>query len=255
MNYKKIYNSIISNAISKHRSKKDSYFENHHIKPKCIGGSDDKSNLVLLTAREHYICHKLLVKMYPYEYKLIFAWNYMANTNKNLITSKEYDKLKQSVSKLLSKIHKGKIISDDHKAAISKFWKGKPKPKPSEATRKKMSEAHKGQRPANYGVPHTKETRKKISEAGKGRIQSKETRKKMSIKQKERIRRKWTNEEKSKMSNIIKGSIPHNALFIYDGLIITAKELKSKLNLSKLNDIKQFNFKRVKRVKGKIKEY
>lgn len=39
------------------------YSEKHHIIPKCLGGSNDISNIVSLTAREHFICHLLLVKI------------------------------------------------------------------------------------------------------------------------------------------------------------------------------------------------
>lgn len=37
--------------------------ETHHIIPKCMNGTNDQSNLVTLTIREHYICHRLLTKM------------------------------------------------------------------------------------------------------------------------------------------------------------------------------------------------
>jgi 5-methylcytosine-specific restriction endonuclease McrA len=37
------------------------YKEIHHILPKSLGGSNDKSNLVELTAREHYIVHMLIM--------------------------------------------------------------------------------------------------------------------------------------------------------------------------------------------------
>ena len=40
----------------------------HHVIPRCLGGTDDKSNLVELTAREHFIVHKLL-KDYAIKYK------------------------------------------------------------------------------------------------------------------------------------------------------------------------------------------
>ncbi len=61
--YSKWYYNIIINAMAQNRSKKDSYFENHHILPKSLGGTNTSSNLVLLTAREHFICHMLLIKM------------------------------------------------------------------------------------------------------------------------------------------------------------------------------------------------
>ena len=37
--------------------------ERHHIVPKCMGGSNKQDNVVRLSDREHYICHRLLVKM------------------------------------------------------------------------------------------------------------------------------------------------------------------------------------------------
>lgn len=40
------------------------YSEKHHIIPRSLGGSDDESNLVALTAREHYIVHVLLFKIF-----------------------------------------------------------------------------------------------------------------------------------------------------------------------------------------------
>ena len=54
------YNSIIANAKSRILS---GYKEQHHVIPRSLGGSDDISNLVFLTAREHFICHCLLTKM------------------------------------------------------------------------------------------------------------------------------------------------------------------------------------------------
>lgn len=58
------YYRIIENAKSKSRQKNgDVYFESHHINPKAMGGSDRKSNKVLLTFKEHYVVHLLLTKM------------------------------------------------------------------------------------------------------------------------------------------------------------------------------------------------
>lgn len=54
------YFSIISNAKSRNITE---YTEQHHIVPVSLGGKNNKDNLVRLTAREHYICHLLLVKM------------------------------------------------------------------------------------------------------------------------------------------------------------------------------------------------
>lgn len=63
MNYQKIYDSLILKRKSS-PPKNGEYSEKHHIKPRCIGGDDSKENIVSLTAREHFIAHYLLAKIY-----------------------------------------------------------------------------------------------------------------------------------------------------------------------------------------------
>lgn len=54
---------IITKAQGESRKKNNgTYYELHHIIPRSMGGNNKKQNLVLLTAREHYVCHLLLVK-------------------------------------------------------------------------------------------------------------------------------------------------------------------------------------------------
>ena len=60
--YTKIYYKIIDRARSQNRTKSDG-MQSHHILPKCLGGTDDPNNLVLLTYKEHRVCHCLLIKM------------------------------------------------------------------------------------------------------------------------------------------------------------------------------------------------
>jgi hypothetical protein len=43
--------------------KLDDYCEVHHIQPRALGGSDDPSNLVKLTYREHFLMLWLLTKI------------------------------------------------------------------------------------------------------------------------------------------------------------------------------------------------
>ena len=58
--YTSIYYSIIERSKNRNIS---GYTEKHHIIPKSLGGTNNTSNIVILTAREHYICHVLLTKM------------------------------------------------------------------------------------------------------------------------------------------------------------------------------------------------
>jgi hypothetical protein len=62
MNYKNIYSHLVQKAQSRELN---GYGEQHHIVPKCMGGSNAKNNIVYLSAKEHFIAHKLLVRIYP----------------------------------------------------------------------------------------------------------------------------------------------------------------------------------------------
>jgi hypothetical protein len=112
MNYTKIYNNIIINAKELNRSKKSEYLESHHIIPKSIGGTDDKENLVLLTAKEHFICHHLLTKICKNNNKLHSAfWMMFVCESSNQQRYKKFT----SVTYQLAKQNRAKIQSD--------YWK------------------------------------------------------------------------------------------------------------------------------------
>jgi hypothetical protein len=88
MNYQRIYNAIISNAVTRENL---SYAESHHIVPKFMNGDDSLVNRVLLSPREHFVCHLLLTKIVPEEKKyaavksvyMMLAWSY---SNENRIS-------------------------------------------------------------------------------------------------------------------------------------------------------------------------
>ncbi len=90
--YTKWYKNIIEIATSTPRDKP---YETHHILPKCMGGSNDISNLVRLTPREHLICHILLTKMVPpgtlESYKLhkaIMSMNRQSKSQSRILNTK-----------------------------------------------------------------------------------------------------------------------------------------------------------------------
>ncbi len=97
MNYQKIYQNMITRAQG--RTLDDAViYDRHHIIPKSLGGTDDSSNLVKLTLREHYIAHRLLVKMYknhtPSYIKMVHALWWMSKTKNmqdaTIVTSHAY---------------------------------------------------------------------------------------------------------------------------------------------------------------------
>lgn len=86
--YTAIYNSIISRAKLRYwRSSRYSigsvdsecYTETHHIVPRCLGGDDSIDNLCVLTAKEHFICHYLLTKIYRGDKSILLAFSIMCN--------------------------------------------------------------------------------------------------------------------------------------------------------------------------------
>lgn len=96
--YSKIYYSLIKKAQTENRSKKNGYYESHHIIPKSLGGSNQKVNLVLLSAREHFIAHLLLVRCVEKKsvYKMTSA---LARFKKQAINGKSYELFRRTLSK------------------------------------------------------------------------------------------------------------------------------------------------------------
>ncbi len=153
MNYQNIYNIIINN--SKSRSL-DCYTEKHHIIPRCLGGNNKKENIATLTPKEHYICHRLLIKIYKGQdrYKMIYAMNRLLNRYSNnsiiKINSRSYSKLKELHASTMS----NRVVSLETRRKISNY---------------------------RIGQKHTKETKDKLSKALKGKKKSVEWKEKISI--------------------------------------------------------------------------
>ena len=111
--YSKIYFAITSNA--KNRSI-DCYTEHHHIIPESLGGPTTDENMVHLTAREHFICHWLLVKMTEGKDRsdMLYALQGMKAENKfqkryhTKITARVYEKYRREFAENHSKRMKGR---------------------------------------------------------------------------------------------------------------------------------------------------
>jgi len=188
---------VLNNARKESRSKNDSvHYEEHHILPRSLFPKwiNRKSNLVLLTGREHFFCHQLLSKIYLGR-QMVFALFLMANSGKheNGMTSREYERVRKEYAKYRSVAMKekyagvnlpwyGKTQSAEHRKKLSDALMGRVSPnkgnKYSTETKKKMSETRKGEKHYLYGKHHSEETKKKMSEAKKGRTHSDSTKRK-----------------------------------------------------------------------------
>lgn len=128
MNYRVTYQNLISKAIKAKRVRNDDiYYELHHIKPKSLYPelANDKTNLVLLTPREHYIAHWLLVKIYPIN-SMQYAFLCMCSKAGNANIDRSYkvnSRAYQNAKILFSKDNPAK--SKEAKIKISKTKKGK----------------------------------------------------------------------------------------------------------------------------------
>jgi hypothetical protein len=178
--YNRWYNNIIDRAKLRTLT---SYKEVHHIVPRALGGNDDNLNLVDLTAREHFICHWLLVKIHTGEArsKMINAMYMMRAEGpyqqryKSKITSRVYEKLRIEYAAYISKRNTGRKQPPEEKERQIKAMTGRTRAPFSEEWRAKLSAAKKGENNNRYGIEVLEETRKKMSEKAKGRKYSAET--------------------------------------------------------------------------------
>lgn len=131
MDYQNHYDRLISRA--KNRTP-PLLKEDHHIIPKCMGGSNDSSNIASLTPEEHYTAHQLLVKIYPDNQNLIYAVLMMCQARDGVVrNNKLYGWHKKRLSEARKNVPKtaehkkklrdanlGKILSDETCTKMSK---------------------------------------------------------------------------------------------------------------------------------------
>lgn len=154
--YTKWYFSIIEKRKYRERAS-ENFLEKHHIIPESMGGSNEKSNLVYLTFKEHFIVHLLLVKMCINKkdtikmYRAIVAFQmFDKNTQKRKINSRQFQKIKEASKIANSKENHpcfGRVVSNE--------------------TRKKISEANIGEKNGMYGngKPHSEDHKIKIKQS------------------------------------------------------------------------------------------
>jgi hypothetical protein len=127
--YWKCYYSIIAKRKA---NPVTGYVEKHHIIPRSLGGNNKKENIVALTAREHFICHRLLVKMTAGKDKMKMSYAIRCLINQENQHQQRY-----------------KITSRTYDAIIAN-------------TRNSISEYQTGENNPYYGKTHSEEVRTKM---------------------------------------------------------------------------------------------
>ena len=153
----KRYENFIKSRQKLNQSRTLKEFENHHIIPKSLGGSNSKDNLVKLTPREHYIAHLILYYTYK-NISMASALCYMSR-RKNI---QHYNSRLYSTARIAYL----KTLSDYKKENSTKGMKVHTK-----EYKEKMSKRMSGKRNSFYGKTHTEETKKKIATSLKGKNQ------------------------------------------------------------------------------------
>lgn len=121
--------------------------EKHHITPRSLGGSDDLENIAVLTLKEHWICHRLLVKFLsnPKDLKKMYnALWMMLQKDYRKVNARIYKEVKESiepwnkglkgkypypnktpehVKDYLRNLHKEKKRSDEDIKKMKEGWK------------------------------------------------------------------------------------------------------------------------------------
>ena len=182
MDYWKHYNLIIERARVRPIT---GYVERHHITPRCMGGGDEPQNIVALTPEEHMVAHQLLVKMHQDHPGIAFGALMMATR----VSNKKYGWLRRNFAEKMSGIDRSswkakETQSVEHKRkiaeAVKKSWEN-PEIRQKQVAAMKgrvLSDQHKAALSASrQGKKLSEEHKRKIGLAGLGKrfIQTKET--------------------------------------------------------------------------------
>ena len=183
MDYQKLYDDLINKARCESRAKVrgGAYFEAHHIVPRCVGGGGHvrewktHSNIILLTAKEHFLAHYYLIKIYPENSKLTFAFWGMCNRanryhERNYSEMLNFSEIYEEARIKASAALQGRPTSPETRAKISTARKGK---KLSPEVKANMSTVRKGKKRGPQSLEH----KANISQAKRGKPSPKKGRK------------------------------------------------------------------------------
>lgn len=213
--YTRWYYAIVEKAQKRASTKKQAkellgYVEQHHIIPECFyivrvrkgkpgwltGNCNLAENLVFLTAKEHYLCHQLLVRMTSGRSLFLMqaALNLMSNKtrSKYKVTSWQYEYAVSGRSAAMKKLWANPEFYQKSCQQKKDLWKNK-----------EWVAKHPTKNANFLNKTHSDETKLKISRANKGRKFTEEH--KNNLKKAAQFRPSRSEESRKKTSLALKG--------------------------------------------------
>ncbi len=163
--YKRTYGRLVERARG--RVKEKGVHENHHIIPRSMGGSNEKSNIVALTYKEHFLAHWLLAKFTTGcdKIKMLRAISKMSQTSRKhstrVIPTWEFELARRAISVAKQLWHKTPTAEKAHKKQ-SKTLRARDATPEGVASRKKQGQTLRSTYATPEGQTVLKDAGKKI---------------------------------------------------------------------------------------------
>ncbi len=155
------YEALYERFIEDRRGREDTLtiFDVHHIHPRCLGGSNETSNLIKLSPGDHLFAHLLLARIFGG--KLVVSFLRMSGMKKYRGSKgrRQYSFLQQLRRDQLRKFWSDDVNKERQREVLNRLWSGPLRSEEQTARRRKQMLGN------QHGKNPTPETSRKLSAA------------------------------------------------------------------------------------------
>ena len=124
MNYGRVYREFIADRLGKQAQLE--VYETHHIRPRCLKGGDEPSNLIRLSAPDHLFAHLLLARIHGGALAFSFIWMLGMQKYAGRRSRRTYEQLRAQHRAHVSSLRSGASASEvtrqrQSEAAVRRF--------------------------------------------------------------------------------------------------------------------------------------